>query len=266
MERENYLKFRKLTDRFFKKLKEKGLKISYCEIDKNYPDIFFRFSSRGLRKYSVGIWACGKWSDYYDVEKNSYISIFLIHDWRRDKFRPSSSDIEFIAYPDEHYDTYIDIIIKLLIRMKNKPIDTYYEIDQHPRFKNHVLNYIHSWWIINSIEIRDKFKYTICPIILFGILRFISFFDPRVKKVKVFDEKYTIPRYTFSFLATIKCSESEKSFKRFYLLYDKFPSWINRKFKFGDAMFNVADYDETMSEDEIRARLFKGVVVELKRL
>lgn len=262
METKNFFRFKEIVDSLFEKFEKNNLKIKkyYGGKNEKNPDISFRFKNFGLRKYVVGIWPCGKWSDFYDIEEKDYISFFLIHDWLRDKFRPSSSNIEFKIYLYKNIEEQLNYIINSLMEIKKFPVDTYYSINSYHTYNNHYLEYFSTWKNIRLYEVRDKIEYNIGPIIIYSLFRVISIFDRRIKDVKKFDEKTTIPRYTFGFLSTIKCSNDEDSWRRFCNLYSRIPEKICKTLGFS-AYFNVADYDEDMTEKEIKTRMWKGVVI-----
>lgn len=272
MEKEYFLKFKKIVETIVEILKLKELKL--IDIDQKLdsispedPGISFRIS--GMR-YSIGIWPCGKWSDYYDVGNINYICVFLIHDWLFDKFRPSSADIRYDISLNSVGNYIGDITnndieaVNIIVDAKENPIDTYCSICESrivgDNIKNRRWFYFKEWCKVTMYEITNRLKIDIVPLWVYNILKLIAYVDSRVEKTTIFEEKDTIPRYTFGFLSTIKCSENDKSFRKFYYLYSELPRKIIRKLGC-DAYFNVADYNKNMSEREIRIRLWKGVVI-----
>ena len=258
-------KFEEIFNKFIRKLELKRIKFDTIEYDDD-PGKIITFHQRGLKKYKLGFWPCGKWFNYYNVQDDSKVSIFMIHSWNLDKFRPSSADILFEVYVNQTNDIDLELgtITDEIEKIKNNPIKTYYEITTIHHYKSPVLEYYSTYFNIVSYECKGYLEYNLTPKLLYGILKFISIFDRRVKKSKCFDEKSVVPRYTFSFLATIECANNLRSWKKFCDLYYRFPVWLKRKtgHRMFDAVWSVADYDEDMSEKEIKIRMWKGVVVE----
>lgn len=115
-------------------------------LDEGY---LLHFKNKKTKKWHLGIWAVGEWHIkfqwLYDGEidtcKGGYgiedymplsISVFLIHDWTYDKFRPTSSDFEIVL---EKKDKSINIeeIIKQLKCIFKNPLDSYYNmVDEDP--------------------------------------------------------------------------------------------------------------------------------------
>lgn len=265
MEKKNYEKFIKLTEDFLEMLKERH-GISPSSVwwpSQDYPEVRCRFKSWGLRKWTMGIWPTGEWSEFYDTDaKENKIAVFFIHDWTLDKFRPSSADILYEIWVEED-SKYLDIthIVDEIYRVKKNSIMTYYGISRN-RETNPNLLYLEDWWFDKKFRVRNLMRYIIGPRILYGVMRFISSLDRRVEKVVVFDEPGTMPRYTFGFLATKKFSrKSDKEFERFYNLYSRFPERLSRKIGI-DARWNVSDWSEEINEKQLRTRLFKGIYIE----
>ena len=266
MEKEYFLKFKKIVETIVEILKSRELRLINIDQKLNSmspedPGISFRIS--GMR-YSIGIWPCGEWSDYYDVESNNYICVFLIHDWLFDKFRPSSADISYDIFLNSEGNYDLSDIINVIVNTKENPIDTYCSICENRIVDGNIKNrrwfYFKEWYKAIMYEITNRLKIDIVPLWVYNVLKLIAYVDSRVEKTTIFEEKDTIPRYTFGFLSTIKCSEDDKSFRKFYYLYSELPRKIIQKLGC-DAYFNVADYNKDMSEREIRIRLWKGVVI-----
>lgn len=263
MKGKNFKKYTEIVAKFLDKLMERGYEIKYLqEPSIDDPGISFRLCNSGIKKYRIGIWPCGEWSDYYETEDISRISIFLIHDWNLDKFRPSSSDIEYTLYSNSStnvsdLESSMDTIVDCFDYIKKHSVKIQGEIvkKRNSRVRNPYINYYMTWITIKNWEVRQEIKYRLWPILVYSLLRLVSKFDPRVKYVEVFKED-ALPRYTFGFLANSRCSGNNKSWQHFGTLYSRLP----QKLCMG-ARFNVADYSNEMGEDEIKIRLFKGVVI-----
>ena len=273
MEIKDLEKFKKLS-RDFLELLEAGPKLKpYIIEDRTteenpYPCITVKFKDRGLKRYTMGIWACGKWSDYYDCDGVDRISIFMVHDWLLDKFRPSSANLTYDLYlePEFYRDNIHSEMFKQareIQKVNKNPIDTYYSLTEYHEFPGATLNYLYDW-VYYCIEspLRDKIKYNWSVRFLYTILWVISKFDPRVKKSKLFNNSNVIPPLTSSFLATEKYADSDKSWRRFKKLYSGVPTYLMKKtgYKLFDGGWNVADYFEDMTEKEIRTRMWKGCI------
>ena len=263
MKRDDYEKFENIIKEFLKTLEEryKIYPSIILEPSQEYPELKCKFKAQGLRKWTMGIWPTGKWSEFYGTDtKENKIAVFLIHDWTLDKFRPSSADILYeIRIDNKNIYSEIAYITDEVNEIKKNPIQTYYRISRTTQ--NPFLVYFRNWWFDKKFKVSIKMKYTIGPKILYGIMKFISLFDHRVEKVEIFDEPETIPRYTFGFLATREFSEeSDDKFERFYNLYSRFPEWLSRKLRI-DAKWNVSDFLEDLNEKQLRTRLFKGIYI-----
>lgn len=275
MERNDLEKFKKISYDFLSLL-EIGFGLhpyvinnNAIEVGENFsPSITVRFRDKGLKRYTMGIWACGKWSDYYDCEGINRISVFMIHDWLLDKFRPSSANLIYELYLEPEF--YRDNIhsemfkqAKMIEEVNKNPIDTYYAIKEFHEFPNATLDYIHEWYYY-CVEKRfaNNLRYKWSVKFLYSILWIISKFDPRVKKSILFNDEGVIPPLTSSFLATEKCADNDKSWERFKNLYERFPKFLRKTFKYKlfDSGWNVADYSDDMTEKEIRTRMWKGCI------
>lgn len=269
MEKENLKLFEKKLDRLLNKLAMLGLKPTIYDTElivndnnelipeQSSPCISMILETRGLDKWCIGIWGTGQWGDWYAVEEESMFTVFLIHKWQFDKFRPSSADVcySFPANPEENDMT--GMILDLL-EMKKHPKETYEKMFGRSYFKDY-------WWNEIQNPVQKWLKYKGSVNFIYGILKFISWFDPRVQSKRTLYKKTEgrIPSVHIGFLATKKCSENDKSFERFYKLYSGLPRKLRywTKGKLFDAHFNVSDYEESMTNEEIRIRLMKGVVL-----
>jgi hypothetical protein len=131
---EKIKKFKKITELILNGLKERGINPILSEDDTspneewgNSMTMSFSFSNGGLKYWYLGIWGCGRWSETYNCDNSEdYISVFLIHKWTYDKFRPSSSDIEYrITLNDKPVEIYH--VIQGLEEIHKNPIQEYYK-------------------------------------------------------------------------------------------------------------------------------------------
>ena len=266
MKKVDYELFRIKSELILEGMREKGINFEVVDgPEENSPSYYIKLTDPTLRRWKLGIWAIGKWSDFYDIESESEVVVFLIHDWSFDKWRPSSSDLSWSFLPDS---TYFGNFLFDLNEIKNHPIKGYGEVFYYPTYprKEWTLLYLKEWYYnVISTPFKYKLKNVWSPWVLFITLWIITLFDKRVKKIKIFKEKLGgYNNYTFSFLATLLCSEDDESFYKFYRLYSYWPSKLKKKSKFNlfDATYNVSDYEYGMNDDQIRTRMFRGVWVE----
>ena len=263
MNENDFSKFKEKGELILNGLKQNGINFEVTETPiEDAPCYFVRFKDGNLKRWFMGIWATGEWSDYYALDEESGITVFLIHDWSFDKWRPSSADMVWFFLPDS---SYFGNFTKDLLEIRKSPIKSYGEIF----FLNHHPDYLWPFlyfkdWFYNVIftPLKYKLKNVWLPWVLFLTLLFIALFDKRVKKVSVFKERDCNSfSYTFSFLANEKCSESDRRFWKFYRLYSLFPDKLNRKTKgLFNARWNVADYRPEMKKSEVRSRMLKGII------
>ena len=142
------------------------------------------FKNKKTKKWHLGIWAVGEWdiksqwlydgkvdtckSGYgIEVYKPLSISVFLIHDWTYDKFRPTSSDFEMILEKNSKA-TSIEGIIKELKYIFKNPLDSYYNIvDEDPynfqhKEKNKYIAYTKGYWRNEIVPFYYIWKKRIC--------------------------------------------------------------------------------------------------------
>lgn len=269
---EKIKKFKKITELILNGLKERGINPILSEDDTspneewgNSMTMSFSFSNGGLKYWYLGIWGCGRWSETYDCDNSEdYISVFLIHKWMYDKFRPSSSDIEYrITLNDKPVEIYH--VIQGLEEIHKNPIQEYYKTFWEHKSDHDMpcLEYFRDWWFHEvTYPIQEKLRYKWSVKILYNFLKVLSWIDPRVSRRKLFKEEGCIPIYTSGFLATEWASSRDWAFNSFAWLYEKFPWWLCKicKHKLFDAHWNVADFPEEVT-NTLEKRMWKGVVI-----
>lgn len=261
MTEENLKIYENKLDYFLDQLDRSGISFRYCETfirdSDGQPNTYLLLDK--LKRWSIGIWATGEWSDYYDVDSESKFTIFMIHSWHLDKFRPSSADIIFELSADPKVTSDIlEVVEKIKIFCKTQ-VALYESVFPERSW----------WWDYWTFEISKPFwrnlRYSWSPLGLYWILRTIAILDPRVQSKKtLYHHSPGYPRYTFGFLATPKCSEDDNSFEGFYNLYSRFPRKLARlcKGKLFNATWNVSDHVEGMDDKAIKKRLWKGIYLE----
>lgn len=267
----NYLsKFKENLDEILEDFRDNGIRY---KITKDYTksfdptsDIVIKFTRKGLKRWYMGISGAGPDSNHYVAEQNSMI-VYLFHSWVFDKWSPWRADLRFdltnfnvIRGSDQYME-----MINILCGINENPIKYYIDIIYESKnIKYPRLAYLKDWYYyVIKFPFSDKLRYDWSPLWLYYVLKFISWFDPRCKTSKIFKESNTIPKYTFGFLATEKCSGNDKSFENFYHLYTTWPNKLKYKFsyKLFDAIYNVSDYFKNFTDKEINSRLRRGIML-----
>lgn len=193
----------------YKILKDIGLNYSIEEIEKMSIKDNYRLyiHNKKTKKWHIGIWAVGEWGvkesingnvincGYgIDVYKPLTISVFLVHDWTFDKFRPTYSDWEKrIEYNDD-----VDGLIKDLKYIVKNPINSYYNIVDEDSYnyqhkdKNKYLAYWKGWYRNDFLSsVKEKYQ-RISAGFFTKMLMLITFFDRRVayREYKFHKDKY----------------------------------------------------------------------------
>lgn len=176
---------------------------SYDEIEKMSIENSYRlyFHNKKTKRWCLGIWAVGDWQikEQFDGEifdggygVNTYkpltISVFVIHDWTYDKFRPSYADWEILIDYNNTANKHI-ATEKLKYTFKH-PIECYYNTivnkdynDQH-REKNKYVAYFKAWYDnVFSNAVRRTIR-RVKGYVATRIFVFKTFFDKRVSHVE----------------------------------------------------------------------------------
>ena len=263
MKEQDFERFKEKSKLILKNIKELG-EINFEIVEEPKPDqptyyiTFKNNKSKGLKRWKMGIWATGKWSEYYGEDEYNEITVFLIHDWHLNKWRPSDSDISW-SFIDST--TYFGNLIQDLKEIKENPIKAYGDVFYTTTDYSSLL-YFKEWFHnVISTPLTYKLKNVWCPWVLFSTLFIISLVDKRVKKVQWFDISFGCNIYTFSFLASLKCSSDDLSFWKFYKLYSLWPSKLNRiTGGWFNANWNVSDYYWGIRESDLRTRMLRGII------
>ena len=176
---------------------------SYDEIEKMSIENSYRlyFRNKKTKRWCLGIWAVGDWQikEQFDDEifdggygVNTYkpltISVFVIHDWTYDKFRPSYADWEILIDYNNTANKHI-AVEKLKYTFKH-PIECYYNTivnkdysDQH-REKNKYVAYFKAWYdnVFSNAVRRTIRRVKGCVATRIFMLK--TFFDKRVSHVE----------------------------------------------------------------------------------
>ncbi len=162
------------------------------------------FKNKKTKKWHLGIWAVGEWdikqqwiyNGEVDICKGGYgsesykplsISVFLIHDWTYDKFRPSYSDFEMVL--EKSNSTNIEEIITKLKHIFKNPLESYYNIvdedsyNFHHQTNNKYSAYIKGYWHNEIIPLCYKWRRIIGGYIATKVITTIAHIDKRVHYV-----------------------------------------------------------------------------------
>lgn len=162
------------------------------------------FKNKKTKKWHLGIWAVGEWdikqqwidNGEVDIYKGGYgsesykplsISVFLIHDWTYDKFRPSYSDFEMVL--EKSNSTNIEEIITKLKHIFKNPLESYYNIvdedsyNFHHQTNNKYSAYIKGYWHNEIIPLYYKWRRRIGGYIATKFVTTIAHIDKRVHYV-----------------------------------------------------------------------------------
>lgn len=234
------------------------------------PVYTIKFEKAGMRNWRMGIWATGKWSDFYDIDSDpsDCICIFLKHEWNIDKFRPSWAsdnyrfDISFHDFVD-FTEYHLGRILRLVSFIRNNKAFAYSLDSSELPKRSCKLKYLKDWWTYTVVipSYDNWWKRNGSVKLLYGFLKFLSWFDPRIdcKKTKLFDEKNMWPRYTIGFCATIKTSRNIENLYQAWRLYTQLPRWLQIHTKLFNAHWNLCDQTGDESEKELRMKIWKGI-------
>lgn len=176
---------------------------SYDEIEKMSIDDCYRlyFRNKKTKRWRLGIWAVGDWQikEQFNGEifdggygVNTYkpltISVFVIHDWTYDKFRPSYADWEISIDYNNMANKHI-AIEKLKYTFKH-PIECYCntivnkDYNAQHREKNKYVAYFKAWYDnVFSNAVRRTIR-RVKGCVATRIFMFKTFFDKRVSHVE----------------------------------------------------------------------------------
>ena len=181
----------------YKILSELNFGYTYEEIEKMSIDnsYYLYFHNKKTKRWHLGIWAVGEWHikeqlddkiincGYgVDTYKPLTISVFLIHDWIYDKFRPSSADWEMLI----DYNDNTDKVVEGLKYIFKHPIGSYYNIIDEDCYnfqhheKNKYIAYFKAWYYNVFSEILRRKNRRIKGYIATHIFMIKSRFDKRV--------------------------------------------------------------------------------------
>lgn len=224
-------------------LNEVGLtcSIEHCEKSINENSYYLCIpNTKQMGKWHLGIWAVGDWgieSEYTDDDgevheyRDGYgvdlyepntISVFLIHDWNYDKFRPTYSDyeIEIKNFDEDH----IKEAISTVKHAFENPIDSFCNYANNDSCYNYhykYFAYIDGWYTNEVLPLCKKISRRLKGWTTTKILNVIASIDPRVHhKEYTFKKDKWNPE--FEFAVVLKCLETEYKEYKAWLFYDWF--------------------------------------------
>ena len=220
-------------------LNEIGFDYSIDEIEEKSINDNYRLyiHDKKTNRWHLGIWAVGEWGVKENINGNvvnsgyginSYkplsISVFVIHDWTYDKFRPTYSDWEKII---EYKKDVNEVINNLKYFFKN-PIDSYYNIVDGDCYNfqhkegNKYAAYFKMWYHKEFFSNVKKKYERISAYIFTKLIMLISFFDRRVahREYKYHKDEYNAE---FDIAIVFKYGKTEwhdwKRWHDYYRLY-----------------------------------------------
>lgn len=160
------------------------------------------FKNKKTKKWHLGIWAVGEWDIksqwLYDGEVETYksgygiehykplsISVFLVHDWTYDKFKPTYSDFEIILTKNDKTTSIGEIVSELKHIFKN-PLESYYNIIDEDSYSfqhkenNKYTAYAKGYWHNEIVPFISKLKRRTYGYITTKIVKLIAHIDRRV--------------------------------------------------------------------------------------
>ena len=207
---ENEKNHKYFVDTAYNILSSLKFKYSYDEVEQmsiKEGYLLYLKNKKITGRWHLGIWAVGEWDikSEYDghVYKSGYgietykpltISVFVIHDWTFDKFRPSYADWEIqIKYGES-----CDNVIKQLKDIFGNKLKSYYNIVDEDSYnfqhdsKNKYVAYLKGWYYnVFATTLKAK-KRRINGYIASKIILFLAALDKRVayKKHKFYKDEW----------------------------------------------------------------------------
>lgn len=198
-------------------------------------------SNRTNSKWNVGIWAVGEWNiksqyDGGEPYKDGYgvqtyqpytISVFVVHDWTYDKFRPTYSDRE-ITIPFKNEMLILNTVKEMKEIIKN-PIDSYYDnIDvdlyqQHHLHSNKYKAYAIGYWKNEIVPFFEKWtRRRIGGYLTSKLIKTVAKLDRRVAYVAV---SFHNDEWNNEYDVAIVFKYNKKQYKEWkvFNFYDRFP-------------------------------------------
>ena len=229
------------------------------------------FKNKKTKKWHLGIWAVGEWDiksqwlfdGEVETHKSGYgiehykplsISVFLIHDWSYDKFRPTSSDYEIVLEKTNGINS-IESIVKELKDIFKNPLDSYYNIVDEDSYNfqhkedNKYTAYAKGYWYNEIVPFKSKLRKRISGYIATKIVKIIAHIDRRVHYVthKFHKDKWNAE---YNVAIVFKYGKSDwydwKVWKQYSKLYQKLKKFTKRNI---DMSFNYLDEEGNMPKN-----------------
>lgn len=228
-------------------LNELGFGYTIEEVDEMSVKENYRlhFHNEKTKKWHFGIWAVGEWGVKEQIDDkvincgygiDSYkpltLSVFLIHEWMFDKFRPTYSDWETLIGYKENTDK---LISELRYTFKNS-ISSYYNIidEDDYNFQHHERNkyiaYFKGWFYNDfGASIRQK-RRRWCGWLFTKIITLIALCDKRVehREYKFYKDKWNAE---YNIAIVFRYGETEwhdwKRWNDYNRIYKRFRNWCD---------------------------------------
>jgi hypothetical protein len=194
-------------------------------------------------RWHLGIWAVGEWGIKSEYDGKIYeggyglkyykpltISVFLVHDWTYDKFRPTSADREMLIDYNDNADKVIDDLKHIF----KHPIDSYYNIVDEDcyNFQHHekskYVAYFKAWYYNVFSEVVRRRTRRMKGYMATHIFMVKSRFDKRVahREYKFHEDKWNDE---YEIAIVFKYGETEwddwKAWSDYEALFEKLYRW-----------------------------------------
>jgi hypothetical protein len=279
MEKENYKIYKLKANEIVAYLRTQGNKVNITyEPTKDDPQM--TISVEGCKKWRIGIWAIGKWSEFYMTDRfmtEQEIAVFAIHTWGLDKFRYSSADwgYEMDASSEESIYRALKKIDCFVKHARKKPWEVLAQttglLGYEATYQSEATQKWKYWKAWYENEIRLPFKEWAerkgSCLMLWGILKVISYLDPRISaREKIDYGPCCWPRYTFSFLCR-KDLDIDRVYSawKFYSVWPEKVSrwlWLKKNIRLFCAHWCLADQKTGETEEEITRKMSRGIYFE----
>lgn len=176
-----------------------GLGYTSEEIEKKVIENGYslHIKNKKTKGWHLGIWAVGDWGLKYKSDDEVYpsgyglevykpltISIFLVHDWRFDKFRPTYSDAEWKV---EKGSNELSRVAAGLRWAFSNPIDSYYRYVLEEcgyRKEDRFVSYYKEYYYNNVLTKCEKISKRVSGLFCTNFIKLVAKIDKRVAHVE----------------------------------------------------------------------------------
>lgn len=258
-------------------LKAVGIDYTFEEIEKKcIKDAYLLYiHTKETGKWHLGIWAVGKWDIKEGFEMDGKtetfdggyglehyeplsISVFLIHDWTFDKFRPSRSDLEYVI--KHNNSTELENVIKDLKQVFKNPLDSYYNIvyKNSYSFQHHESNkykaYFKGYYRNEIVPTFKKYHRRTVGFISTIFLKILCSLDWRVKLCKY---KFHKDKWNAEYDIAIVFKDRDTSWLE-WKVYDTYHKLFVKLFRFSKYNINI-DFNYIDENGNIPENIWRGI-------